>query len=122
MGSAEGAAKSRAAFLAKCRVGASGIARPFVPAQRVHVSPVTLAGRVAIVLALHGALTVAELARRCGVTVEELEAVAPSLRHHAEALRIGNELLVYGRRESWAAIWEARARLLAREEVCRVAA
>lgn len=129
MGSREGAAKARATFLARVRSGEivvtgkpAGHVLPFVPLQRVYLSPVTLAGRVAIVLDLHGPLTVAELARRCEVTVDELEDVAPLLRAHAEALLVGDELLVYGRRESWAAIWEARARLLAREEVCRVAA
>lgn len=130
MGSREGAAKARAVFLARVRageirvsgkVGASGVVRSIVPVQRVWVPPARLVGRVLLAL-FAGPLTAEEIADRCGVEVEELEDVAGLLRWHVEALRIGGELLVYWRRESWGPIWEARARLLAREEVCRVAA
>lgn len=130
MGSAEGAAKSRAAFLAKWkageirtvrRVGASGITEVFVPVQRVWVPRERLLGRVVMALFL-GPLTAPELAARCGVDLEELEDIAEMLRPHAQAIRVAGVLLVFGRWESWGAVHEARERLLVVEEVQRVAA
>jgi len=130
MGSAEGAAKSRAAFLAKWRageirtvrrVGASGLAQAFVPVQRVFVPKVQLLGRAIMALML-GPLPAPELAKRCGVEVEDLADCVEMLRPHVQAIRLGEVHLVFGLWESWAAIHEARERLLVVEEVCRVAA
>ena len=130
MGSREGAAKARATFLARVRAGeirvtgkagASGVVLPIVHAQRVWVPRERLLGRAILALAA-GPLTAPQLAARCGVDLEELEDVAGLLRPHAEALRIGDELLAYLRIESASVVFEARARLLATEEVCRVAA
>lgn len=97
------------------------VALPIVHAQRVWVPRERLLGRAILALAA-GPLTAPQLAARCGVDLEELEDVAGLLRPHAEALRIGDELLAYLRIESASVVFEARARLLAREEVCRVAA
>lgn len=130
MGSAAGAAKSRAAFLAKWRagqiktvrrVGASGLAQVFVPVQRVFVPRVQLLGRVIMALLL-GPLPAPELAQRCGVELEDLADCADMLRPHVQALRLGEVYLVFGLWESWAGIHEARARLLDGPQVHDVAA
>ena len=118
-GSAIGAAKATAARLAKLRAGIPLGAGPrkVIPLQRVFVPPQRLLGRAVMALFL-GPLTADQLAKRCGVDLEELADVAALLRPHAEALRIGEGWLVFGRWESWSAVHEARASLIGEERRC----
>lgn len=86
----------------------SGLLRPqFIPAQRVWLPLPRLLGRIMIELA-GGPAPATEIARRCGVGIDELDAAAPRLRGHAVALRLpdGGHMLA-SHRESASALFDA---------------